>query len=372
MADQPSKAETAAQLIRSRIVSGDLTVNGIPGERILADEFGIGRVTVRKALRILEEDGSLVRQPNGRLAVSTDARVPDQRRIIGFLHPNHAHPGHEYQLWREAVRTAVEGRNCTLRTITFNDYSDASLAAAIAGLSGMFFDPLDNEVPEWLSSKMRDSNCRVFVLCHDATSVGLPSLVMFSSQAERKLLEHLVALGHQRIDCLNTQTHDGIIHDRIEGWQTFIAEKGLAGQLHSLTEFRPITGAYQLVKNRLMEGKPIGSSLVCTTGPAAMGAMKAFYDAGIKVGEDVSVCAINDEGLGPYMIPTLTCLQSAPRMPFLDMGVKWMLDGHWTGPLLLQPTDVPMFLGDSTGPAPADTRQLVFRPAPSLTPKLIR
>ena len=366
MAKPTTKTEITAQLLRNRIMNGDHTINGISGERVLAAEFGIGRVTLRRAIRILEEEGVLVRQSNGRLAVASNERGPEQKRIIGFVHPNHSDPGHEYRLWSEAVRVAVESRNCTFRTITFNHFSDSSIASAIDGLSGMFFDPLGNEIPEWLSSKMRNSNCKVVVLCHDATSVGLPSLVMFPLNAERKLLSHLVQLGHQRIDCLNTQARDGIIDARIEGWRSFIAEKRLAGQLHSLTEFRPINSAYQLVKNRLVEGKPIASALVCTTGPAALGAMKAFRDAGVEVGKDVSVCAINDEGLGPYLNPTLTCLQSLPRAPLLDMALRWMLDGEWTGPKLLQPEDVPMFLGESTGPAPAGPGQLVLQPTPGL------
>lgn len=360
MARPSVKAETAAQIIRKRILHGDHALTGIPSERLLAAEFGISRETLRKALRILKKEGLLLRQPNGRLDVPAE-KAADQKHIVGFV--TDSNPSHDHQLWTEAVRGAMEGQNCILRTLTFEHYGDASIAAGIDGFSGMFFLPPASEIPTWLSSKMRNSPCKVVVLDQDATEVGLPSVVMFPPLAERKLLDHLMQLGHRRIDCVNTQACDRIIEGRIEAWRSFVGENKLAGQLHSLTEFRPINSAYQLVKNRLLEGKPIGSALVCTTGPAALGAMRAFYDAGIKVGRDVSVCAVNDEGLGPYLIPSLTSLQSPPRAPYLDKAINWMLHGVWTGPLLVQPDDVPMFLGDSTGPAPAGTGHMVFGPA---------
>ena len=362
MARPSVKAETAAQLIRKRILHGDHALTGIPSERDLAAEFGISRETLRKALRILSEEGLLLRRPNGRLDLADAERNVVQKRIVGFV--RHSNPSHDHELWAEAVRSALEGHDCIVRTLTFEHYGDASIAAGIGGFCGIFFLPPASEIPGWLLSKMRNSTCKVVVLDQDATEAALPSVVMFPPLTERKLLDHLVALGHRRIDCINTQECDRVIEGRIEAWRSFISERNLTGQLHSLTEFRPTNSAYQLIKNRLLEGKPIGTALVCTTGPAALGAMRAFYDAGIKVGRDVSVCAVNDEGLGPYLIPSLTCLQSPPRAPYLEKAVNWILNGNWTGPLLIQPEDVPMLVGDSTGPVPATgSAQMVFGPA---------
>ena len=346
------KAKTTAQLIRKRILHGDHALNGIPSERLLADELGISRQTVRSALQLLEEEGLLVRQPNRRRTVARDDQWASQMHTIGFV--KHSNSSHNHALWSQAIRTALEGRNCTLRTLTFEHYGDASIAAALAGFDGIFFLPPAEEIPGWLTSKMRQSDCKVIVLDQDATRAKLRSVVMFPPQAEWKLLEHLVELGHDRIDCVNTQTRNRIIEGRIAAWQCYISDRKLVGKLHSLTEFIPIDSAYQLVKNRLLNGKQLGSALICTTGPAAIGVMRAFHNAGIKVGRDVSVCAVNDEGLGPYLIPSLTCLQSPTRAPHLERAINWILNDHWEGPLLIQPDDVPVFIGASTGLAPAD------------------
>jgi hypothetical protein len=319
----------------------------------MAREFGISRETLRGALRLLESEGVLVRQANGRLAVAPDRMMEAKKPIIGFV--KHSNPSNDHQLWWEGVLGALEGRNCILRTVTFVHYGDAAIATALSGFDGFFFLPPAEDIPAWLSSKMRQASCKVVVLDQDATAAGLRSVVMFPPQAERKLLEHLVNLGHRRIDCLNTQARDRIIEGRIETWKAFLSENNLTGQLHSLTEFSPLNSSYQLVKNRLREGRSLGAAIICTTGPAALGASRAFFEEGLRVGRDVSVCAINDEGLGPFLTPSLTCLQAEARAGYLQNTVQWMCGEEWVGPLLVQPNDVPMFVGESTGPAPAAT-----------------
>lgn len=351
------KAETAAQLVRKRIFYGDHALTGIPSERTMAKEFGISRETLRGALRLLEADGVLVRQTNGRLTVAQQWQRSDKKPIIGFV--KHSNPSHDHELWREGVCGALEGRNCILRTVTFEHYGDAAIAGALSGFDGVFFLPPAEDIPAWLASKMRQADTRVVVVDQDATAAGLRSVVMFPPQAERKLLEHLVQLGHVRIDCLNTQARDPIIEGRIETWRAFLSENNLVGQLHSLTEFNPLNSSYQLVKNRLREGRSIAAALICTTGPAALGAVRAFYEERVSVGREVSVCAVNDEGLGPFLTPSLTCLQAVARAGYLQNAVEWMCGGEWLGPLLVQPNDVPMFVGESTGPAPADTNVII-------------
>jgi LacI family transcriptional regulator len=124
--------------------------------------------------------------------------------------------------------------------------------------------------------------------------------------------------------------------------------------LRSLTGRKPIESAYQTIREALEEGRPVGSALFCTTGPAAIGAMRALHESQLEIGSDVSVCAVNSEGLGKFLLKSLTALEAPPRSLYLRKVSEWMLgDGDWEGPLLIQPDDVPLFAGESTGPAPA-------------------
>jgi DNA-binding FadR family transcriptional regulator len=56
-------ANDIALALKKRISAGEWQENGrIPPERDLADEFGVARNTVRRAVGLLEEDGMVVRQ----------------------------------------------------------------------------------------------------------------------------------------------------------------------------------------------------------------------------------------------------------------------------------------------------------------------
>ena len=56
-------ADDIASALRKRIDAGEWTEQGrIPPERVLADEFGAARNTVRRAVGLLEESGTVVRQ----------------------------------------------------------------------------------------------------------------------------------------------------------------------------------------------------------------------------------------------------------------------------------------------------------------------
>ena len=73
---------------------------------------------------------------------------------------------------------------------------------------------------------------------------------------------------------------------------------------------------------------------------------------GLQVGRAISVCAVNDEMLAPWLSPTLTSLRMPDAEDLLTRCIKWIMSGgkDWEGSLLLSPDDVPLYIGESTGP----------------------
>jgi len=345
------KVALAAQMIEKRIAHADHVLAGIPGERQLAEELNMSRTTVRTAVQQLVNCGTLIRHENGRLEVAEPEGAP-KKRIIGFA--TAAMTSGDIDLWRDGVRAALEGQAVTLRPVAYAHWADPSLQEVLSRFDGLFFVAPAEKLPSWLTAKMVSTPCRVVVLDQDESAAGLPSVTLFPPSAERKLFEHLRLLGHRRIDCLNTQAEDRVIAGRIAAWRRYLEEYGLAGELRSRTVQRPLESAYQLIRDALSEGRPVASALFCTTGPAAIGGMRALSEAGLRIGVDVSVCAVNGEGIGRYLLRSLTELESPPRALYLRRAVEWMLgEGAWKGDLLIQPDDVPLFEGESTGPAPA-------------------
>jgi DNA-binding LacI/PurR family transcriptional regulator len=353
------KVQTCLQVLRKRISDGDLFLKGqMPSERRLTDELGVSRTTIRKALKILLDQGALERKGRRKARISATNSAKSRMPTIAFLVP--AVFSSDHGLWWDGVVTALEGMDVVLRPISYVHFTDPTVHEAISNYDALFFIPPAQKIPAWLVHKMKESTCRIVVLDQDESAEGLLSVKLFPPASEVKLLEHLYALGHRRIDCLNTQGEDTVIHERMAAWQTFLKAKGIQGVLRSQPSDKPLSGAFEYVGKLLREGHLLGTVLFCTTGPCAVGAMRALKDAGLEVGVDVSVCAVNDEGIGRYLLKSLTALESLPRSHFVRPATEWMISGGaWRGPLLIQPDKVPLFKGESVGPAPKDGRKTV-------------
>jgi DNA-binding LacI/PurR family transcriptional regulator len=212
------KVALAREMIEKRIAHADHVLMGMPGERQLAEELGLSRTTVRSAVQQLMEQGTLVREENGRLNVANqlDGR---RKQTIGFVTP--AGTSNDYEQWSDGVRGALEGHQVTLRPVSYAHWGDPSIQEALAGFDGLFFIPQIEKIPLWLTTKMKESSCRVVVLDQNESAAGLPSVTLFPPEAEHKLFDHLYDLGHRRIDCLNTQAEDEVVLGRIRIWQQY-------------------------------------------------------------------------------------------------------------------------------------------------------
>lgn len=355
MARPDTQTRLAIEMIRKRVRHADHAAYRLPGERGLAVELGLSRQTVRRAIDQLIEEGLLLRGETGRLAVNPALAGDggDPRPLIAFLNPGGV--SSETVLWRDGVLGALAGHEVVVRSLSYEHYSDPAISAALEGFDGIYFLPLASEpTPPWLAARMDAARARVVVLDHDESAAGLRSVIVFPFAAGERLLEHLRGLGHRHIDCFNVQPLNTVIAGRIAVWRDYLARHGLEGELLSHPGDGSLAVGHHAFARRLAHGKHApASALYCTTAMAAIGAMRALHESGLRIGADVSVCAVNDEGFGPYLIPSLTCLRSTPRARDLRKAARWLLTGKgWDKPSLHQPADAPFFAGESTGSAP--------------------
>ncbi len=349
-----NKVQTCLHVLEKRIANGDLFLKGqMPSERRLTAELGVSRTTIRKALKILLDAGTLEREGRRRARIREVSQQKPRVPAIAFLVP--AVFSDDHGLWWDGVNAALEGTEVILRPVSYVRFEDPTVHEAISNYDALFLIPPGQKIPKWLAHKMRDASCKIAVLDHDESAAGFVSVKFFPPASDVKLLKYLHTMGHRRIDCLNTQSENDVIQERVDAWQTFLNENGLQGVLRSQPSAKSLSAAYDYVTRLLREGERLAAALYCTTGPCAIGAMRALKEAGYEIGRDVSVCAVNDEGLGRYLLKSLTALQSQPRAFFLRQVTQWMLSGEqWEGPLLVQPDDAPLFEGETVGAPPAD------------------
>ncbi len=351
MARPDTESRLALELIRQRLFHGDYA-GRLPGERQLAVELGLSRPTVRKAITQLLAEGSLLRTESGRLQLPSGDGDGMRRKVIAFLHQGSS-LDRETALWRDGVYAAAEKRGLTVRSVVYEHDDDLRISSALSRYDGVFIllHSRDQVTPR-LMKRIQEAGARVVGLDQDCSSLGLRSVIVFPSGSVSKLLDHLRQLGHRRIHCVNVQATNPVIESRIDAWRKYLDRHGIDGELCSVEDVTILDRAYRQIGDRIRESWLGRGAILCITLQAAIGTMRALYEMGARIGKDVSVCVVNDEGLGPYLVPSLTALQMPARQRYVQKAVDWMAGLiEWKTPSLVEPRDARLFIGESTGPA---------------------
>ena len=324
----------------------------MPSERILAEEVGVNYMTVRRAFQILEQENLAIRQPNGRMQIKRIKHGGMKHLNFAFLTP--IFDSNDVEIWRLAIEKAVEKFPCSMRPVVYMHWDDPILIDALKGFDGVFLYPIHTPLPESLAEILRKPEHPVVVVDDDFSHYGLPSIQFLPPKYVQRLLDHLDSLGHKKIGCFNTQPSNSVVSGRIDQWRYWMAARGLTGRLiDSPVPVRasPIPHAYDLMTEVLSQPHCEETAWLCITAPAALGAMRAMLDKGVVPGRDMAICAVNGEEMAAMLNPRLTALEPVNPVPFFLHCLNWMSQGrHWQGPLLMTPSDIPLYIRESTQP----------------------
>jgi LacI family transcriptional regulator len=129
-------------------------------------------------------------------------------------------------------------------------------------------------------------------------------------------MRHLMALGHKRIGFITGLMHMRSARERLQGYQDALNEIGIRYDPALVVEgdWSQTTG-FALTQHLLNIDSP-PTAIVASNDVTAFGVMDAVKDAGLRVGEDISVVGFDDIGMASSVYPALTTV----RQPMEDMG----------------------------------------------------
>lgn len=351
-----AKYTAVMTVIERRIREGDYLLNDIPGERKIAEETGVSYMTARRAVLGLLDQKVLIRRPTGGLDVHPNYAKLTKPATAVLLYP--AYPSTYLTQLRGLVSDFAQRKGLGLRPAQFIHWDETTVLEAVEQAKGTFVIPSGPEIPERLREPFR--NGKVVILDGDFTAEGLPSIRLFADACIEQVLEHLYRLGHRRVDCMNTQNRNPETDRRIDIWERWLERRGLSGKLWDepapvFTD--PTVIAYRLMSRLIDRDKIEATAIVGTTCPAAIGAMRACYERGLKVGKDLSICSVNIEPPAEFFCPSITGLNTPDLSGVLDDCFDWFAArGPWRGSKLMEPARSSLFEGESTGKPPSSRR----------------
>lgn len=204
-------------------------------------------------------------------------------------------------------------------------------------------------VPQWLRM--------VSVAGHERIPGGT-NVVLNHDAAADLALRHLKELGHRDIAVIKGQTFSSDSEVRVQSILRAAAELGLSIPPPRMAQLEgsspsPESG-YNAARKLLECGAPF-TALFSFNDNSAMGAMRAFQDAGLRVPQDVSVVGFDDVLGAAYHTPSLTTI----RQPLRKMGriaaetlLKRLADGTEEPGDFIE-VEPELIVRESTGPAPA-------------------
>jgi DNA-binding LacI/PurR family transcriptional regulator len=203
---------------------------------------------------------------------------------------------------------------------------------------------------------------------------GVTNLVLDHDRSAALALKHLYDLGHRRIAFMKGQPQASDSETR---WESIVAIAQRIGitvypELCLYVEknlWSPELG-YPIVRELLNRTREF-TAIFCFNDIAAMGAIRALADAGLRCPEDVSVVGFDDIASSMYLTPRLTTV----RQPLHEMGVTAarMLLQRIAAPNETYPEEVlfdpELMVRESTGPARVRAAAVVKKAAKKVVAK---
>ncbi len=153
------------------------------------------------------------------------------------------------------------------------------------------------------------------------SKLGITQILMDNFKGGWLALEHLARLGHKRIAVFKGHSWRAASAVRWNGVAAAAREFGITLNPKLILQLRAPHNAqtvtvpeegYELGK-RLLRSNSRFTALIAFNDISAIGAIRAFWDAGLRVPDDVSVVGYDDIEAAEYQIPRLTTVSAQWR-----------------------------------------------------------
>jgi DNA-binding LacI/PurR family transcriptional regulator len=147
---------------------------------------------------------------------------------------------------------------------------------------------------------------------------GANTVALDRRKAMDEMTRHLLAHGHTSFGLLGLSGTPRSVQDRLSGMADALAASGLALERStlSLDHLHPRTSDFEFgsaLAKSFLGVERVPTAFVALNDEIAVGAIRGFQEAGLRVPEDVSVSGFNNQDI---------CLMTKPRLTSIDQQIE--------------------------------------------------
>ena len=146
-----------------------------------------------------------------------------------------------------------------------------------------------------------------------------------SAGGARRLVEHLVALGHRRIGFIVESDDVSTARDRRAGYEAALSGADIALDPRLVVNASADPSGGSAGMSRLLELDERPTAVFTVNNLAAVGAIEAIRAAGLEVPDDVALVCFDDIEYASRLYPFLTAMEQ-PAQTFGTLGAQLLLE----------------------------------------------
>ena len=316
----------------------------LPTELELAKRYGVSRMTLRRALGVMVDEGVL----EGRRGLGTflkEQEAPSYTVVLAMAEDLVVNPDDPYH--QQMVISAIHAssrRGWTLRVVPSIAKLKAHLTAgrnlSTAGCIALAFDADDAQQLAELALP---------VVTVDGEPLANRAAVMPENiKSTAQVVQRLIALGHREIVHCSGKLNSASGRERLQSWLGTMAAQGVPlrdGAVHQ-GRFLISDGYAAMAQWWTAPVRP--TAVVCANDMMAMGAMYWLQEHGVAIGSQVSIVGCDGSSVSRLAFPGLATLV-LDFNAHLDSALQALLDGSPPG---IRRSPMTLREGTSLRPAP--------------------
>jgi DNA-binding LacI/PurR family transcriptional regulator len=284
----------------------------------VAAEAAVSAATVSRVLNgtanVMPETVARVRAAVTKLnfVPNSVARNLSLRRTntLGLLFPEISGPFFSESLRGIEAVASAGGYNLLIYSMSAHTNTSAIATVPVGAHNADGLLIMGDAVTDDFVRKLYASQVPLVLVYRSLPDLPLPSVTVENKDGARRLVEHLIGLGHRRIAFITGPQENEDTHWRARGYYEALAAHGLQADpaLVVAGGFSEASGA-EATRELLARGV-VFSALFASDDEMAIGAMATLAAAGRRVPQDVAVVGFDDIVTARYVQPALTTVRA--------------------------------------------------------------